>query len=209
MKYKHRETSRAERNSKGMTLLEVVVYCGLFSLAMMAILSAVIFYYRSNRYTLEQYAQLETARKGIALMVQEIREADYSDTGSFPVLSASNNNFTIFSDIDSDSKMEKLRFFLNGLLSQEGITKSSGVPAVYDPANEIISTVSEDVRNQSANIPIFYYYDLNGNLLGGTINPQNIAYVMVKLIVNVNPDTLPNEFTLYSSATLRNLKTNL
>jgi len=206
MKY---NISKNDRKIKGMTLLEVVVYCGLFSLAMMAILSAVIFYYHSNRYTLEQYSQLETARKGISLMVQEIREADYSDTGSFPVILASNNNFTIFSDIDSDSKMEKVRFFLNGLLFQEGVTKSSGIPAVYNPANETITTVSEDVRNQSANLPIFSYYDQNGNLLSGTINPQSIAYVTVKLIVNVNPDTLPNEFTLYSSATLRNLKTNL
>ena len=56
---------------------------------------------------------------------------------------------------------------------------------------------------------IFKYYDTNGALMSSPFSLIAIRYVQVNLIVNVNPETRPNEFSLRSSAAIRNIKSNL
>lgn len=199
---------KTRKDISGLTLIETVVYIGLFSLIMMSLFRMVIFFYHTNRYTLEQSTQLDAARKGVAAMVQNIRESDYSDTGAFPIVSAGADSFSFYSNVDSDALVEKVRFFLSGNNFQEGIIKSTGNPPVYS-GTEAITTIAQFVRNGESNTSIFQYYDNTGTEITDYSRVANIAFVKMNLIVNVNPSTLPNEFALRSSATIRNLKTNL
>ena len=192
-----------------MTLLEMVVYIGMFAMIMVVILQAIATFYRSNRYTIEQSTQLQSARIGIATMVQNLREMVYSDTGGYPIVSVGANNITFFSNIDTDSGVERVRFFLDNGTLKKGILKASGNPLAYNPTNEVLTNVAQYVRNADTGTPIFTYYDKNGVQMTDLTQIINIAWLKVSLIVNVNPLTMPNEFDLRSSATFRNLKTNL
>ncbi len=191
-----------------MTLVEAVVYIAIFSIVMMAVLQSVASFYQTNRYTLEQMSQLDIARKGVNTLIVGIRGARYSASGAYPVESGGINNITFYSDIDNDTVVEKARYFLSGTDLQLGVTKPAGTPPVYNPANESIFTVAEYVRNDATHA-IFQYYDTLGVLM--TVPPVsiNVRFVKVDLIVNVNPATMPNEFTLHSSAAIRNVKNNL
>jgi len=176
---------------------------------LLAITNAIITFYQSNRYTLEQMSQLDSARKGVTSMVTAIREATYSDTGSYPIEAAGLNSITFYSDIDNDSTMERVRYFLSGNNFQQGIVKPSGSPAVYNLATETITIIAEYIRNAENGINIFEYRDTNGSIMSEPFSLVAIRYAKVNLIVNVNPATMPNEFTLRSSATIRNIKSNL
>ena len=191
-----------------MSVVEMVVYISIFTIVTIALFNSINFFYRTNRYTLEQSTQVDVARRGVTLMVENIREADYSDNGIFPIVSAGANSFSFFSNTDADTGVEKVRFFLDGTTFKKGVINPEGNPVVYT-GTEAVSSISQYVRNGENDMPIFKYYDNTGTQITDYSQLAKIAFVEVNLVVNINPVTLPNEFNLRSSATIRNLKNNL
>ncbi len=168
-------------------------------------------FYRSNNYVLDQAVTINNARKGIESLARDIREATYGDDGSFPVATIAQQSFTFFSDIDEDNGIEHVRYFVDGTDStlKRGIINASGVPLSYNPASEVVLVVANDVRNVALATTTFRYYNQAGAEITNFSNVTEVAHVRLNLIVNVNPGTAPNDFMLRSSATIRNLKTNL
>jgi Tfp pilus assembly protein PilW len=195
--------------NKGFSLIEVIVLITVFTFAMGAVVTSVLYFYRSNQHTIEQAFAVDSARRGIEFMVRDIREAAYSDAGDYPVISISEDEFSFFSDIDRDNSIERVRYFIDGVNLRKGVTNATGDPLVYDDVNEVLSIVSDNVRNVAQGISTFVYFDDQGVVITDFNNITDVAFVRVNVVVNINPDRLPNEFTLRSSATLRNLKTNL
>ncbi len=197
-------------DKKGFSFIEMIVAISIFTIVIIALASSAIYFYRSNAYSVEQSFAVNSARKGIEFMVRDIREAIYSDEGAYPIVSASSNSFNFYSDVDKDNSVERVRYYFENGSLKKGIIKSSGNPPVYNSANEVVYIISENVRNIEQGVPIFRYYDnTGGEIFNPSINITIIAFIKVNLIVNINPSRLPNEFTLQSSATIRNLKTNL
>jgi len=191
----------------GFTLIETVITIAIFSLVMVLISSSILYFYRAHNYTIDQSFAIESARRGIETMVREIREATYSDTGAYPLVSADWQSFSFYSDVDKDSNVEKIRYFLDGTSFKRGSIKATGSPLVYNIDDEDVAILSDNARNGIE--PIFHYYDQNGVELLDLSNVTNIALVSVSLMVNVTPSRAPDEFILRSSANLRNLKMNL
>lgn len=189
--------------------MEMLVVVSVSSLVMGMIVASILYFYRSNTNTLEQALQIESARKGITQAVRDIREATYGDDGSYPIAAFATSSLTFYSDVDRDSSTERIRYFLQGSTFKKGVINPTGSPAVYNPATEEISIVSEYTRNGDQNIPIFRYYTASSTEITTFATTTGIAFISINLVVNVNPARLPGEFTLKSSATLRNLKTNL
>jgi len=181
----------------------------VFTVAMLAVSSSVVYFYQSNRITVEQSLALESARRGVEFMVRDIRESTYSEDGSFPIESIDPYEFVFYSDTDRDDSVERMRYFIENDSLKKGITDPTGDPLSYATSTEIVSVISEYVRDIDQGIPAFTYFDETGNEITNYNDINKVAFVKVNLIVNVNPDRFPGEFTLRSSATIRNLKTNL
>jgi len=195
------------KNKKGMTLIEAVINISVFTLTVAVLFSAIIYFYRTNQYNVDQAFAIEEARKGIEFMVRDIREAGYSDEGSYPIISADLNSFYFYSDIDRDSNIERVKFYLEGTSFKKEVTKSSGNPLTYN-SDPIISVISNNIRNEEQGVGIFSYFDSEGNLITDFSDVTGISFIKVNLIVNADNNRNPDEFTLRSSATLRNLKDN-
>jgi prepilin-type N-terminal cleavage/methylation domain-containing protein len=208
--YRKLLTSYGIQNSaNGFTIIETLAVISIFAIIMVAIVSSVQYFYRSNTNAVEQAFAINSARKGIEFMVRDIREAIYSDEGSYPVISINPNTFYFYSDIDRDNSIERVRYFAEGTDIKKGVTDSTGDPPLYVDANENVSVISDSVRNLSQGIPVFTYFDSQGSEITDIASTTDVVFVKVNLIVNINPNRLPNEFTLRSSATLRNLKISL
>jgi prepilin-type N-terminal cleavage/methylation domain-containing protein len=192
---------------KGFSFMEVVVVIAIFTVILGALVSSITFFYKSNRHAIEQTFAIGSARRGIELMVRDLREATYSDEGSYPVISITDNSVTFYSDVDTDSNIEKVRYFLDSGDLKKGVIHASGDPLAYT-GTEAISIISDNVQNEIENTPIFLYYDTNGDAVTNTASTTDVAFVKVNLIINTNPTQSPNDFTLRSSATLRNVRVN-
>lgn len=202
---------RAPRIASGLSLLETVIAIAVGTSLLLAIMSTIRTFYRSNAFTIDQVITINDARKGIEYLARDIREATYGDDGSFPVLAIAPQSFTFFADIDNDTGIERVRYFVDGSDNtlKRGIVKASGAPLSYNPASETISVIVRNVRNIVLATTTFRYFNESGAEITNFGNITAVAHVRLNLVVNVNPTRAPNDFFLRSSATLRNLKTNL
>ena len=173
------------------------------ALAITAVSGLLIYFYSSNAYIIQQAYAVESARKGVEIMVREVKEATYSDVGAYPVIEAEEQIFVFYSDVDKDDNVEMVRYYLNGTNFERGETESVGDPPVYDYSNEIVSVLSDNVRNNTERI--FTYYNASSTEITDLGILTGIKMVKASLIVNVDPNGPPEEFTLTSSAQLRNL----
>jgi len=195
-------------------LAEVLVVIFAFSFAIATLGNFILTSYRAYNYNFQQIAAINEARRGIEIMVKEIREAKTGDDGSYPLVQAGDLQFIFYSDIDLDAVTERVRYFLDGSNLKKGVIKSSGDPPIYDLSGETISILSQYVRN-AASSPIFTYY--NGDWPADTINNplptltrlSETKLMHVYLKINVDPNRPPDNFELESDTQIRNLKTNL
>ena len=195
----------------GLTPVEMLVYLAIFVIVILAVTYSSASFYRYNRYGLEQSQATDSARRGIEPAINNIREATYSDEGSYPIISAATSSLSFYSDVDRDNSVEKIRLYLDTSNNtfKKGLTESAGDPPTYDNQSEALFILAKDVRNDEQGVNIFRYYDNSGVEVVNLSNVSDISFVVMSVIVNVNPARSPNEFTLRAGASLRNLKTNL
>jgi hypothetical protein len=188
-----------------MTLIEAMVWVSITSMLLLAIVQSVQYFYRTNTYAVDQGAAITSAQRGIEGMIKTMREAAYSSNGAWPIISMSTSSFAFYADIDSDPFIEQIRFFHQGNSLMRGIIDPSGDPPVYT-ATEQIASISDYVRNTEQSIQMFKYYNANGVLMTDLTRIAEVRFVEATIVVNINPFRLPNQFTLRSTAALRNLK---
>ncbi len=188
-----------------MTLLETLVWASITSMLLLAIVQSVQYFYRTNNYVIEQAAAITSAQRGIESMIKTIREAAYSSNGAYPVIAVATSSISFYADIDNDPFIERIRFFLQGDSLMRGIIDPSGDPPAYTNPEQI-SSISDYVRNHEQQIDLFQYYDVDGVLMTDLTRIAEVRYVQSTVVVNINPHRLPNQFTLRTTAALRNLK---
>jgi len=186
---------------KGFTLIETIVVIGVSTLILLAVVAFIYYFYRTSGYNLNQMAAVNSARKGIETMVREIREATFSDEGSYPIKQSDSNSFTFYSDIDKDNNVERVRYFLENNILNKGVLEATGNPPRYLEENEEIRILSRNVRDED----IFTFFDENNVEVEELEIITNIRLIQVQLVVNTDPNRPPGEFTLISNAQLRNI----
>src|SRR3989344_2481838 len=188
----------------GLTFIETLVWVSVFTIAMLAIVSTLLSFYRANTYTLEQAEAVTSAQRALGETVRTIREGAYSSQGAFPIVSITANDFVFYADVDNDALIERVHYYISGTSLMRGILNPSGDPPEYTGA-ETTAVISQYVRNTAQSISTFRYYDEIGSEITNYTNWTAVRFVAVNLAVNVNVAALPNQLTLSSSAAIRNL----
>lgn len=189
---------------RGMTLIEAIIFTTLLAFIIAGIVAALRYSYQGQRFALEQADATRSARTGVERVVRNLREASYADDGAYPIETLATSSATFFSDYDNDGKIERVHYFLNGTNLQRGTLESAGDPPTYS-GSEVVTTVSDNVRNETTGAPLFTYYDINGVEMTNLSEVDELAFVLVRLIVNVHPERAPVDYELRSSAALRNV----
>ncbi|MFN3301734.1 MAG: type II secretion system protein [Patescibacteria group bacterium] len=193
------------------TTIEAIVVIGI-----LALLSVIILGWQSDIFSLntlfsKRLSTQEEIRKTIKNFIAEVRSAQPSSLGSYPIEEAKKDSFIFYSNIDSDNLIERIRYFLDGKILKKGIIKPTGQPLRYDPNNEIITEVTHNLINP--NNEIFHYYDENydgtGNPLPQPVDILAIRLVKITIIVDEDINRPPGPISGTSQVTIRNLKTNL
>ena len=190
--------------TRGMTFIEVLVWISVFTIAMLAIVSTLLSFYKTNTYTLEQADAVTYAQRALEQIVRTIREGAYSSQGAFPIVSLAENDFVFYADVDSDALIERVHYYISGTNLMRGVLDPTGDPPDYVGV-ETTSIIAEYVRNTAQGISLFRYYDEIGSEITNYANWTAVRFVTVNLAVNVNVAALPNQLTLSSSAAIRNL----
>jgi prepilin-type N-terminal cleavage/methylation domain-containing protein len=200
---------RRASHIKGFTFIEMIVVLALFAILSLAIADAILMFYRANAYTLEQAYEVNSARRGLELFTRDIREMTFGDDGTYPLATMGTNTIAFYSDIDRDSSVEYVRYTLSGTTLYKYIYNATGTPIVYATTTPSEThVVSEYVRNNTQATSTFRYYIEGGSIATATSTVTDVRYVLGTLIINVDPNRSPGEFSLRATAAPRNLKTS-
>jgi prepilin-type N-terminal cleavage/methylation domain-containing protein len=197
--------------SDGFTLLEILVALSIFLLIIGALTAIFIFGFRSRAVIMEQLLTQTEGRRIVQDLVNELRSANQSSIGAYAVEKATNSEIIFYSNIDTDSYRERLRYFLDGTNFKKGVTKPSGNPMIYNTSTESVVIIAHDVVNPTST-PIFRYYDQSytgtQNSLTMPVNVTQIRMVAVRLIMEEDPALSPAPFDVQAKAEIRNFKNN-
>ncbi|MDD4333000.1 MAG: prepilin-type N-terminal cleavage/methylation domain-containing protein [Patescibacteria group bacterium] len=189
-------------NSKqlsGFSLIEMLVAMSIFILVFLVGSDFIIKGFRSTSFEAEQTTQIKSARRAMEIMAKEIRGANSSARGDYPLATIEPTNFIFYNDIDNDGQIEKIRYFLDETFLKEAVTKPGVDNSYGSPA--ATSTLAANAFIE----PIFFYFDEN-NSATGVIN--NIRLINIKLKISSLSDRFSAPYLLESSVELRNLKDN-
>lgn len=198
-------------NNQGMTLLETLVAMGIFIMMIASVVEIMLWGNHGKDVVFEQLSTQNEGRQVVQDFVNDLRRANVSSIGSYPIELAQSQQIIFYSNIDSDSWRERVRYFLSGNTLKRGIIKPSGTPLVYNSAAESVVDIVHDVANSST--PIFYYYDQNYSGVSSTamtypIKISAIRMVGIKLMLEEKPNVAPVPFNIEAKTEIRNLKSN-
>lgn len=199
--------------NKGMTLVEVIVSVVIMTLVMLVVTTLMTDIYKLNGYTIAQAYQVDHARRGMDLLIRDIREMTFADDGAFPITIWEEHKVGFYSDIDRDESVEYIEYELVGTSSttlEKRVYNATGTPPSYSTTTpDETFTLSEYVQNSLFGSSTFVYYNQNGSVASSTTPITDIRYIEAQIIVNIDPVRDPGQYMLRSSAALRNLKENL
>jgi type II secretory pathway pseudopilin PulG len=194
----------------GMTLLETIIVVTISTLLMLAITSAVQYFYQINGYQIAQSSEVTQVRQALKRWLRDVREMTFAADGTYPLALAQNHEIGFYADIDNDPEVEYVRYRITGT---NELIREEFSPTGYPPSYNLVAApertflISEYVHNVTQAIETFRYYDGAGVLI---INPNaqitDVRYIEINLIVNVDPGRSPGEFLLQSGVGPRNLR---
>ncbi len=187
-----------------MTIVETLVWIAIFTSAMIAVSSSVLYFYRTSNYAIQQASAVASAQRGIDAMIRTMREASYASNGAYPIVSIGSNDVRFYAEIDGDVGIEQLHYYISNNALMKGVIDPSGDPAVYT-GSEVLSTVSNDLRNTQLGVALFTYYNKTGGQITDFTKIGDVRFVTANLQVDVDPNRTPTPLGLKSSAALRNL----
>lgn len=189
-------------NKRGFTLAEILAVISIILIITAISTDFLVKAFRSSRFISEQDQAVTNARRAINIIKKEIRGANSSDRGDYPLNLIDNDEFIFFSDINSNGVTDKVRYFVNGTNLIKEVTQPG---ALNDYSGDSESQIISQFMN-NAEEDIFVYFDRNYNETS-LINEVRLIKVILK--INVTPNISPNDYYVETDVTLRNLKDNL
>ncbi len=209
-------THRHVKVSQGVTLVELIVGVAIFSLIGLGL----IFFQRTVVWTTKtaqtNLVVQQQVRRTLNTFSDELRSAKPSASGAYAIESAGTSSIVFFSNIDTATDTERVRYFLATSSTstlydviKRGIIKPTGT--TYNSANESISTIATNIKNTSST-PLLTYFDEGyagtSTALALPVNISAIRHVQMNIIIQeyVGRGTSTQAYT--TRASVRNLKEN-
>lgn len=189
-------------NQKAFSLVEIMVVIALSSVVAIYAGNYIVTTMKSSTFQSEQGTAVENAQKAINTMIKDVRGANVSNRGDYPILVAEPQEFIFFSDIDDDENFEKIHYFVSSSTLKKAVTEPGALNDYSGLA--ATTTLTDYLNNQSESI--FNYYSSDHST--STVINQ-IRLVNINLKINVTPWRAPNDVYVESAVQLRNLKDNL
>jgi len=193
--------------TKGFTLIELLV---AMAVTAMGIVFVTYFTIDLSNFGADLNSRLKSERElelALRVIVSEIRSMGPGENGAYPVATATGTTFTFFSDVDADGSFEQIRYYLeNGTLKKGIIKPTATEPILYPAANEVATEVVHSIISSSV---FTYYAEGYPTVIGALPQPVVIPSIrMISVTVTVDDDITqsPSATTLFTNATIRNLR---
>ncbi len=207
----HIFTHHTSRRYAGFSLIEVLVAIGIFALLVASITAIFLNSTRAKDIIFEQLLTQSEGRRAVINFINDVRRANYSSIGAYPLQTAGTSTIVFYSDIDGDTLRERIRYFTSSTILERGVIKPTGTPLSYPTSSEVVTAVAHSVANTSS---VFYYYDQNyagastSTPLSQPVNVMAVRLVEIRLVLERDPFKSPVPLYVQTKTEIRNLKSN-
>lgn len=197
-------------DSTGFTLIETLVALGIFVLIAGILANFQVDTFQYNAQTQERLSADHDIRQALKKITADVRAAGPSNTGAFPIAQAASSTLTVYVNTDSDSLIERVRYYVASGDLKRAVLKPSGSPLSYSGAESETTLVSHIIN---PNGEIFSYY--NSSYSGTTspmyqpVNPLSVRLVKINVSVDKNTARPPEAIFGETQVSIRNLKDNI
>lgn len=199
-------------SQRGFTLIELLVAIFGFGLIIWGLVGLMSNIFFSSRQQAGLLSDSDQARRLAFQIAKELRNGQTGSNGGYVMDTAADQQLIFYSNADTDTAVEKIRYFVQSGKLYKGVTEYAG--GTYATSTEKTWLVQNNLANGSA--PLFLYYD--GSYTGGSaqtpiaqpVNVTAVKFVKINLqIFNKAGVKNTNIYTVTASAAVRNLKINL
>lgn len=205
-----KKNSREKNYQTGLTIIEVLVVLFILVLVGTAVVTFQINIFSLNKISSDSLTAEGEARQAFKVITSEIRTMTPSSMGAYAIDQVGTSSITFYSNVDNDSLIEKVRYFLSGNTLKRGVIKPSGNPLTYT-GTESFKEMVHNIANATSSI--FSYYDANYDgtsaPLSAPVNPISVRLIKVNIIIDHDPVKSPPPFLITTQVSIRNLKDNL
>lgn len=151
----------------------------------------------------------------LQIMVSEIRNAQPSAAGAYPIVSAASSSFSFYDSINGNGVVDYVSYYLSSSTIYRAVIAPTGTPATYPTSSQVVYDMIDDVSLVSSSTPLFTYYGASYTGGAGQALTSPVAIASVRLIqiafsseTNKNPSqpVAPQYFS--SLVDIRNLDSN-
>jgi type II secretory pathway pseudopilin PulG len=198
-----------KNNKSGFTLLETIVSLGIITFIIVVVANIQTIFTKGNVRTWQNFIDVNEASSNMRSFVKEVRNAQFSQSGAYPLSVLSDNEIVFYTDYDHDDTIERIHYTLSGNELTKGITEPSGFPVQYLLEDERTFSVATNVVNGEQ--PVFTYFDESYPVVTQPLEgSQRLSQTrIIRFFISVQADETKNDYTLESHAQIRILKDNL
>lgn len=196
---------------KGLTLVETLVAIAIFLLGTQAAVLIFAKTIKSKKYSMEMGKASFIVSRSVGDVTKYLRKARQSDAGTYPIVSADDNDIIFYSDYDKDEVTERLHIYLsNGTVFMGVRDPSSGFPVTYQSGDATTTQLAQHIVNTSSD-PMFSYYnkdypeDTINNPVSTPASVSEIRLVKIFLKINIDPNNAPENIQQETFVEIRNL----
>jgi len=207
------------KSRSGFSFLEVVFFVAISAIILVAVMGIKNNVGNLQNFINQKLMSRQDLDQTFQILVTEVRSAQPSGLGAYPIVAATSTSFTFFSDVDKDGLVDRVRYFLSTStvsstvtnVLNRGIIEPVGSPFVYSTSSEKISTVVNNIIT-STSTAIFEYFGSSATTtavsLSYPVDISSIRFVKINLFVDINPGVSPKASLFTDTVTIRNLRSN-
>lgn len=194
-----------KRNKKGMSLIEMIVAIAIFTIGLGIFIFLFVRSWEMYALSFSTGQSQIMASQGVQRLVDIIRNAQQADNGAFPLVVAQEEEIVLYTNIDTDNSIERVRiFFSQNKIFLEIRNASTGTPPQYSDGYETSQEIVRDIIQDDERV-LFSYYDESNIKLTGTFPINDVKMVKIDIMVDDNIEKLPEGVVIESYASIRNL----
>ena len=197
--------------NRGFSLIEILIVVAIATSLVLIVSNLSGNISGLNTLINQQLQSKSDTTQTLQLITSEIRSAEPSANGAYPIDSAATGSFAFYSDLQKNGVIDHVRSFLASSTIYKGVIAPTGTPAAYPTSSEVLTDIIDNVVLASST-PLFTYYGPNYTgtqaplAMPITVSDIRLVGIAFTAATNATNSSTPQYFS--SLIDIRNLRSN-
>ncbi len=203
-----------KKQRQGFSLLEVLIVVFIAAAIVVVVSNFGTNIASVNGLVTNELKSKSNIAQTLEIMTDEIRGAEPSADGAYPVVTAASSSFTFYASIHQDGVIDQVTYYLASSTIWRVLIAPTGTPAFYPTSSQVVNDLIDNVSLVSSSTPLFSYYGLfytgTGQAIASPVPVASVRLIDISFSsqVNANPSQPSSPQFFSTFVDMRNLNSN-